>query len=76
EYLNKRGMNFDYDDITPGYKPNNMKEFFAAISTILKGKDEFQENRSIINDLFNEVKTPCSSNICLNIKKHINEKQN
>lgn len=71
EYLNKRGMNFEYDKVTPGYKPENMEEFLQSLNKILLNKDEFKEDRKLTNDIFNDIRTPCSKNICSYIKKNI-----
>lgn len=68
KYLYDRGMNFEYDLVTPGPKPNNMNEFFDELKLILEEKDEFKDERNRINNYFNDIKEPCSGNICSNIK--------
>ena len=72
-YLDGRGMNFDYDEVTPGPKPETMKEFMMEIKEFMNGKDSWKKERDRVNLKFNEVKEPCSSNICnqvlLEIKK-------
>lgn len=72
EYLGKRGFNFEYDEVTPGYKPIDMKDFLMSIKTIFNGVDEFESDRQIINKYFNEVNSECSQNICEHIKQIIN----
>lgn len=71
EYLNKRGMNFEYDEVTPGYKPQNMIQFLQSLNMILKNKDEFRESRKLINSMFNDIRKPCSKDICSYIKEDI-----
>ena len=72
-YLDGRGMNFDYDEVTPGPKPETMKEFMMEIKKFMNGEDSWKKERDRVNLKFNEVKEPCSSNICnqvlLEIKK-------
>ena len=68
KYLSKRGFNFEYDEVTPGYKPRDMKEFLMNINTVFNGIDEFENDRQKINKYFNEVNRVCSQNICTNIK--------
>lgn len=72
-YLDGRGMNFDYDEVTPGPKPETMKEFMMEIKEFMNGEDSWKKERDRVNLKFNQVKEPCSSNICkqvlLEIKK-------
>lgn len=72
-YLDGRGMNFDYDKVTPGPKPETMKEFMMEIKEFMNGEDSWKKERDRVNLKFNEVKEPCASNICnqvlLEIKK-------
>lgn len=72
-YLDGRGMNFDYDEVTPGPKPETMKESMMEIKEFMNGEDSWKKERDRVNLKFNEVKEPCSSNICnqvlLEIKK-------
>ena len=72
-YLDGRGMNFDYDEVTPGPKPETMKEFMMEIKKFMNGEDSWKKERDRVNLKFNEVKEPCASNICnqvlLEIKK-------
>nr|WP_317349581.1 CDP-glycerol glycerophosphotransferase family protein [uncultured Blautia sp.] len=72
-YLDGRGMNFDYDEVTPGPKSETMKEFMMEIKEFMNGEDSWKKERDRVNLKFNEVKEPCASNICnqvlLEIKK-------
>lgn len=72
-YLDGRGMNFDYDEVTPGPKPETMKEFMMEIKEFMNGEDSWKKERDRVNLKFNQVKEPCASNICnqvlLEIKK-------
>lgn len=73
EYLFKRGMNFEYDEVTPGYKPKSMKEFLEALNMIFENKDIFEKERKLINSIFNDIMEPCSKKICSYIKNEIVE---
>lgn len=63
EYLENRGMNFDYDLVTPGEKPNTFENFMKALDDTLFG-DSYEEQRCVVNELLNQVRTPCSQDIC------------
>lgn len=63
EYLHERGMNFDYDEVTPGAKPNSFSEFLQALKRSLD-KDGDQEQRRRVCQRLNEVTTPCCKYIC------------
>lgn len=69
EYLDNRGMNFEYDKVTPGPKPEQMQDLLSILSMNFKGQDEYLENRKLINEVFNEINSVCCSEICLNINK-------
>lgn len=69
EYMCERGLNFEYDKVTPGYKPKDMKELIIYISMIFNHIDEFENDRQRVNKYFNEVNSVCSQNICTNIKQ-------
>lgn len=73
-YLDGRGMNFDYDEVTPGPKPETMREFIADIKELLNGKDTWKREREQVNDKFNEVKEPCSSKICEYVMREIEKR--
>lgn len=67
EYLKNRGMNFPYDKVTPGPKPENQKAFLRNMEMLLEGEDTFREKRRKCNDYFNQVKEPCCGRICQEI---------
>ena len=69
-YLEGRGMNFDYDEVTPGPKPETMDEF---LSCLLMEKDFMDKERDRVNRLFNEVSRPCCQEICSRILKKIRD---
>lgn len=75
-YLDGRGMNFDYDEVTPGPKPETMKEFMMEIKEFMNGEDSWKKERDRVNLKFNEVKEPCSSNICNQVLLEIKREQN
>lgn len=72
-YLKGRGMNFEYDEVTPGPKPETMKEFLGELENQLKGNDPWREERRRVNCLLNEVMEPCAEKICARVKKKIKE---
>lgn len=71
EYLNGRGMNFNYDDVTPGPKPETMNEFLQCLKDMTDGQDIWMEERSRVNGMFNEITKPCSGAICRRILRKI-----
>ena len=52
QYLDGRGMNFDYDDVTPGPKPETFNDFLDALSP---KEDFWKSERTRVNRLFNEI---------------------
>lgn len=73
KYLKGRGMNFDYDEVTPGPKPGTMKEFLWELEALTEGKDAFKEERERVNRLFNQVIRPCCEDICSKVLKKAKE---
>ena len=68
QYLDGRGMNFDYDDVTPGPKPETFNDFLDALSP----KEDFcKSERTRVNRLFNEIQHPCAADICNKVLKMI-----
>ncbi len=61
QYLDGRGMNFNYDDVTPGPKPETFSEFLQALSP---ETDSWKTERERVNRLFNEIQKPCAADIC------------
>src|SRR5699024_1507687 len=41
EYLSKRGLNFEYDEVTPGPKPTNYVDFEKELLALLYDKDYY-----------------------------------
>lgn len=68
QYLDGRGMNFDYDDVTPGPKPETFNDFLDALSP---KEDFWKSERTRVNRLFNEIQHPCAADICNKVLKII-----
>lgn len=68
QYLDGRGMNFDYDDVTPGPKPETFNDFLVALSP---KEDFWKSERTRVNRLFNEIQHPCAADICNKVLKMI-----
>lgn len=68
QYLDGRGMNFDYDDVTPGPKPETFNDFLDALSP---KEDFWKSERTRVNRLFNEIQHPCAADICNKVLKKI-----
>lgn len=71
EYLDERGMNFTYEKVTPGPKPETQAEFTKALATLLGGEDSYRKERDRVNHFFNEIRRPCALEICRQILKEI-----
>lgn len=74
EYLGKRGMNFDYDTVTPGPKPKTLSELLISIEEMLYNHDGFLCLREEMNHFFNEIQEPCCKNICEYVRKSIGDR--
>ena len=70
-YLEGRGMNFRYDDVTPGAKPGTMKEFMGVVRSSLEGRDDFCDKRRACNAFFNEIQEPCMRHICEEVRNYV-----
>lgn len=68
QYLDGRGMNFDYDDVAPGPKPETFNDFLDALSP---KEDFWKSERTRVNRLFNEIQHPCAADICNKVLKMI-----
>ena len=68
QYLDGRGMNFDYDDVTPGPKPETFNDFLDALSP---KEDFWKSERTRVNRLFNEIQHPGAADICNKVLKMI-----
>ena len=51
-YTAVRGMNFDYDEVTPGPKPESFEAFLTVLSLGLEGKDGYDHARRHVKELF------------------------
>lgn len=67
-YIKERGLNFEYDSITPGPKPTSFNEFLIETKKLLYNPDYYKKERTKINNFFNDVKAPCSAYICTKLK--------
>lgn len=72
EYLKDRGLNFDYDKVTPGPKPKTFSEFLNSIYDLLYNHDSYEQLRKETNHFFNEIQAPCCKVICDHIRKMLN----
>lgn len=64
EYLKDRGMNFPYNQVTPGPKPKTFQEFLNSMEDLLYNHDGYVRQRELANDFFNEIQHPCCADIC------------
>ena len=71
EYLKERGMNYPYDEVTPGAKPEMQKELLINIEDSLFGEDRYRTQRKKCNAYFNQVTEPCCAFICQQILQEI-----
>lgn len=69
KYLDGRGMNFDYDEVTPGPKPSTMEAFLKELKAVSDGDDRWENERKRVNRLLNEIDKPCARNICRKVKR-------
>lgn len=71
EYLKERGMNYSYDEVTPGAKPETQKQLLINIEDSLFGEDRYRTQRRECNAYFNQVTGPCCAYICQQILQEI-----
>lgn len=71
EYERKRGMNFVYEEVTPGPKPTTMKEFMKEVERLFTDSSYYKEARHKGNMFFNGIQEPCSDRICKIIMKEM-----
>lgn len=64
EYLKDRGMNFPYDQVTPGPKPKTFQEFLNSMEDLLYNHDGYVRQRESVNNFLNEIQRPCCADIC------------
>lgn len=63
KYLDNRGLNFNYDNITPGPKPKLLDDFIVEIMNLLQNNQYYLNERKNINNYFNEIKIGASEEI-------------
>ena len=63
-YLQERGMNFPYDQVTPGPKPKTFQEFLNSMEDLLYNHDGYVRQRESVNNFLNEIQRPCCADIC------------
>lgn len=68
-YLKERGMNFPYEQVTPGPKPKTFQEFLNSMEDLLYNHDGYVRQRESVNDFLNKIQKPCCADIC----KHTRE---
>lgn len=64
EYIRSRGMNFCYEEVTPGPKPDTLKWLIKELDCLLNEEDPYKEQRKKCNRFFNQVQEPCMGHIC------------
>lgn len=63
DYMKSRGLNFEYNQYTPGPKIKTQKELIDEILKYIENSKYFLEERIKANNYFNEIKEQCSENI-------------
>ena len=69
QYLEKRGLNFAYEEVTPGPKPETMKDFMKELRKALHGEDRFAEERIRIKRRFHGTPEASCPKICQEVRK-------
>lgn len=64
-YMRNRGLNFPYDEVTPGVKPRNLKEFINALKGV--EDDYYSMKRREVLELLDTTTGEVSESICRNI---------
>jgi CDP-glycerol glycerophosphotransferase len=75
EYMADRGMNFEYNSVTPGPKPETFAEFREEIAKLLRDKYYYLPERQAANLFFNEFSSESSPYICGQVKKELGTKK-
>lgn len=75
EYETRRGMNFSYEKVTPGPKPDTMEAFMKEIERLLSEENYFKEERHRANLFFNEIQEPCCNTISKLLLREMETKQ-
>ena len=55
EYIKTRGLNFNYNEVTPGPKPSTQKEFLLEIEKLIKIPSYYSIERAHLNNYFNQI---------------------
>lgn len=53
-YKEQRGFNFDYNEYTPGPKPNTQKDFLSEINKLINNNEYFRSERNFVNNKINK----------------------
>jgi len=75
EYIADRGLNFEYDSVTPGPKPDTFDKFMEEISRLLRDKDYYRLERQDANHFFNEFNSESSPFICSEVRKELRDRK-
>lgn len=73
EYLADRGLNFDYDQVTPGPKPKKLKDFFYWMQALTDGEDVWQKERERVRHFFYDTEETCCEKICRMVEKEVEQ---
>lgn len=73
KYLNNRGLNFDYDKVTPGPKPKKFKEFLCEIYKLLNNHNYYKNERISAKNFFHEIKNNSNKLILKEIKNKLDK---
>lgn len=71
DYIKTRGLNFNYDEVTPGPKPNTFKNFMDEVLKLLNDESYYDSERKRVNIFFNEINRSCSAEICDFVKSKV-----
>lgn len=52
DYVERRGLAYHYDDVTPGPKISTQKEFLEELKEALQGAPKYQQQRDTVKKLF------------------------
>ena len=67
DYIKNRGLNLDYDSMTPGPKPHEFNKLLDDLSDLISDDPYHQERQNILNDVFVDYEGEAVSNIYDNI---------
>jgi len=75
EYAADRGLNFEYDSVSPGPKPDTFSKFREEITRLLRDKDYYLSERHDANLFFNEFRSLSSPHICRQVRGEIGKRK-